>query len=134
MIDEGTAEKRFRQINDFERLLTQNGTVILKFFLHISKDEQRNRLQARADNPKKQWKFNVNDLNERKYWNDYQRAFRDVIRETSTKHAPWVVVPADRKWYRDYVAAKILAQTLEDMKLRYPPGPKDVDFKKIRIR
>lgn len=133
-IDSKTAERRFRQINDFERLLAQNGTVILKFFLHISKDEQRKRLQARADNPKKQWKFNINDVHERKHWSDYQKAFRDLIRETSTKHAPWVVVPANHKWYRDYVAAKIIASTLEDMKLRYPPGPKGVDFRKIKIR
>ncbi|HEX5035777.1 MAG TPA: polyphosphate kinase 2 family protein [bacterium] len=134
MIDDETAEKRFRQINDFERLLAQSGTVILKFFLHISKDEQRKRLQARADDPKKHWKFNINDVHERKYWGDYQKAFRDLIRETTTKHAPWTVVPANHKWYRDYVTAKIIAKTLEDMKLRYPPGPKGVDLRKIKIR
>jgi PPK2 family polyphosphate:nucleotide phosphotransferase len=133
-IDDKTAERRFRQINDFERLLAQNGTVILKFFLHISKDEQRKRLQARADDPKKRWKFNINDVHERKYWDAYQKAFRDMIRETSTKHAPWILIPSDHKWYRNYAAGKIIVKTLEDMDLHYPPGPKDIDFSKIRIR
>jgi len=134
LISDETAKKRFRQINDFERLLAQSGTVILKFFLHISKDEQKRRLQARADDPKKHWKFNINDVRERKHWGAYQKAFRDAMRETSTKHAPWIVIPSDHKWYRNYVAGKILTQTLENMDLCYPPGPKGINFSKIRIR
>jgi len=134
LLSEEVIESRFDQINDFEKMLTQNGTTILKFFLHISKDEQRKRLQARADDSKKRWKFNINDLHERRRWNAYQKAFQDMIRETSTKHAPWTVVPADRKWFRNYVVAKTVVRTLEDMKLRFPPGPKDIDFSKIRIR
>jgi len=133
-LSDGVLEERFGHINDFERLLDENGTVVLKFFLHISKDEQRKRLQARADDPKKQWKFNVTDLNERKYWKDYQTAFQDMIRKTSTKRAIWTVVPANRKWFRNYLVAKIVVKTLEDMKLRYPPGPPGIDFKKLRIR
>jgi len=127
-------EKRFRQINEFERLLVQNKTSILKFFLHISKDEQRQRLQERADDPKKHWKFKITDVRERKFWETYQKAFRDMIRETSTKHAPWTVVPANHKWYRDYVVGKSVVRALEDMKIPYPSGPQDIDFKKLRIR
>lgn len=134
LITDKTVEKRFRQINDFEKHLVQNGTTILKFFLLISKEEQRQRLQDRADDPNKRWKFNVTDLNERKLWDDYQDAFQDMIRQTSTKYAPWIVVPSNQKWYRNYVVGKTVVNTLEDMKLRYPPGPKDVDFDKIKIR
>lgn len=125
-------EERFGHINNFERLLAENGTAVLKFFLHISRDEQRRRLQARADNPKKHWKFNLNDLKERKYWNDYQEAFQDMIRRTSTKHAAWTVVPANHKWFRNYLVAKATVKTLEDMKLRYPPT--NIDFKRLKIR
>jgi PPK2 family polyphosphate:nucleotide phosphotransferase len=132
-ISDKIVEKRYRQINDFERLLGQNGTVVLKFFLHISKEEQRERLQARADDPKKHWKFNINDVRERRFWDDYQKAFEEMLRETSTKHAPWMVVPANHKWYRDYLVGKAVVRALEDMKLEYPKGPKDVDFRKLKI-
>jgi len=134
LIDRKTTEKRFDQINAFEKHLVQNDTTILKFFLLISKEEQRRRLQERADDPHKRWKFNVTDLAERKLWGRYQTAFEDMLAKTSTKHAPWIVVPSNKKWYRNYVVGKTVVKTLEEMQLHYPPGPKGVDFEKIRIR
>lgn len=116
--------KRYDQINAFEEMLAENGTTILKFFLHISKEEQKERLQARLDDPSKHWKFSVGDLEERKLWNDYQQAYEDVLNKTSKKHAPWYVVPADRKWYRDLVISTVLVDTLKDLKMKYPE-PKD---------
>jgi PPK2 family polyphosphate:nucleotide phosphotransferase len=116
--------KRYEQINAFEKLLAENGTTILKFFLHISKDEQKERLQARLDDPSKHWKFSVGDLAERKLWDDYQAAYEDALNKTSTEHAPWVVVPADRKWYRDLVISKVLVETLEGLNMKFPK-PKD---------
>jgi len=112
--------KRYRQINEFERLLAEEGTTILKFFLHISKEEQRKRLQARLDDPTKLWKFEPGDLDERKRWSLYQKAYEDMLRETSTDWAPWYVVPAERKWFRDLVVSSVLVQTLERLKPRYP--------------
>jgi PPK2 family polyphosphate:nucleotide phosphotransferase len=111
---------RFREINNFEDLLTRNGTVILKFFLHISKNEQKKRLQARLDDPKKYWKVSPSDIKERKYWDDYIKAYEDVFRHCSTKHAPWYIIPANKKWYRNVVISKILVETLADLKLKYP--------------
>ncbi|MBL8099555.1 MAG: polyphosphate kinase 2 family protein, partial [Anaerolineales bacterium] len=96
----------------------------LKFFLHISKDEQKERLQARLDDPSKHWKFSLGDLNERKLWDDYQQAYEDAINKTSTKYAPWYVVPANRKWYRDLVISTVLVDALKDLKMKYPK-PKD---------
>lgn len=116
--------KRYEQINAFEKLLAENGTTILKFFLHISKDEQKERLQARLDDPTKHWKFSLGDLGERKLWDDYQSAYEDVLNKTSTEYAPWYVVPANRKWYRDLVISKVLVETLEGLKMKYPE-PKD---------
>jgi len=112
---------RYDEINRFEEMLTAEGTAIMKFFLHISKDEQRERLQARVDNPKKNWKFREGDMEERKYWDQYQDAYQDMIRKCNTKAAPWHVVPANRKWYRDVVVAKALIKKLESLDLRYPP-------------
>jgi PPK2 family polyphosphate:nucleotide phosphotransferase len=112
--------KRYEQINAFEEVLTESGTAILKFFLHISKDEQRARLQARIDDPSKRWKFEHGDLEERKFWAEYRRAYEDALSKTSTEHAPWYIVPADQKWYRNYVVGSVVAQALEDMKLKYP--------------
>ena len=116
--------KRYEQINAFEKLLAENGTTILKFFLHISKDEQKERLQARLDDPSKHWKFSVGDLAERKLWDDYQSAYEDALSKTSTEHAPWYVVPANRKWYRDLVLSTVLVDTLKGLKMKYPE-PKD---------
>lgn len=116
--------KRYEQINAFEKLLAENGTTILKFFLHISKDEQKERLQARLDDPSKHWKFSVGDLGERKLWDEYQAAYEDALNKTSTEHAPWYVVPANRKWYRDLVISTVLVETLKGLKMKYPE-PKD---------
>ena len=116
--------KRYEQINAFEKLLAENGTTILKFFLHINKDEQKERLQARLDDPSKHWKFSVGDLAERKLWDDYQAAYEDALSKTSTEHAPWYVVPANRKWYRDLVISTVLVDTLKGLRMKYPE-PKD---------
>jgi PPK2 family polyphosphate:nucleotide phosphotransferase len=124
--------KRYDQINEFERMLVEDqGVTILKFFLTISKDEQKERLEARLADPKKHWKFNVADLDERKLWDDYQQAFDDMLTKCSTKHAPWYVVPADRKWFRNWVVSETIVKSLEAMDVKYPPGPKDLDKVKV---
>jgi PPK2 family polyphosphate:nucleotide phosphotransferase len=115
-------EKRYGDINDWEEYLVRNGTIVLKFFLLISKDEQRERLQERIDNPKKQWKFRLGDLDDRKLWDGYLEAYSDAITRCNTKHAPWHIVPANKKWYRDVVVARALVEKLESLDLRYPPG------------
>ena len=122
---------RYRQIVEFERLLTETGTTILKFYLHIDADEQKKRLQARLDDPTKQWKFNVGDLDERKRWDDYRRAYEDALAKTSTAQAPWYVVPANRKWYRNLVIARLLVETLASLDMRYPAP--SVELSKVRI-
>lgn len=132
-ISDRQAKLRLHQIQEFEALLSESGTVVLKFFLHISKEEQRERLEERIRDPEKRWKFNVGDLEERKLWDEYMTAFEDVISATSTDHAPWYVVPANRKWYRDLVVADTVVAALEDMKLKRPPAPADVDFDKLKI-
>ncbi len=119
--------RRYAHINDFERMLVEEGTTILKFFLHISKDEQKARLQARLDEPEKRWKFNVGDLGERALWDDYMRAYETVLSETSTEWAPWYIVPANRKWYRNLVISDVLVETLEGFKMQYPKPPDDLD-------
>jgi len=119
--------KRYRQINEFERTLAESGTTILKFFLHVSRAEQKRRLQARLDDPSKRWKFNRADLGERKRWRRYLRAYQDAIARTSTAWAPWHVVPADRKWYRNLVVAETLVAALRKLKLRYPPEQEGLD-------
>jgi PPK2 family polyphosphate:nucleotide phosphotransferase len=118
--------KRYVQINNFERMLTEEGTTILKFFLHIDKDEQKKRLQARLDDPHKQWKFNSGDLKERELWDDYMQAYEDVLSKTSTKWAHWYVIPANKKWYRNYVIATIMIETLKKLKLSYPEPGEDL--------
>ena len=132
-VSDKVAKRRFEQIREFEELLTESGTAVLKFFLHISKDEQKERLEARIADPEKRWKWNSGDLEERKLWDDYQRAFEDVISATSTDCAPWYIVPANRKWYRNLVVADRIVNVLEDMKLKTPPSPDGVDFLKLRI-
>ena len=113
-------ERRYGQINDFERMLVENGTTILKFMLHISKEEQGERLQARLDEPRSRWKFDPGDLEDRKLWDDYQAAYETMLERCSTEHAPWHVIPADRKWVRNAVVAAIVRATLEAMDPRYP--------------
>lgn len=125
-------EKRYEQINAFEKHLVENGTTVLKFMLNISKDEQRERLQQRLDEPEKNWKFNASDLEDRKLWDDFQKAYEVVLDRCSTEHAPWRVVPADRKWQRNAIISEIVRKTLEDMKPSYPkPDWKASDFKII---
>jgi PPK2 family polyphosphate:nucleotide phosphotransferase len=111
---------RYQLINDFEQLLTDTGTTIVKFFLNISSEEQRERLQERYDNPKKRWKFSIGDLDERALWDDYMAAYQDALAKTSTGAAPWYVIPANRNWFRDLAIASILADTLADLKPDYP--------------
>ena len=119
--------RRYDQINEFERMLTETGTKIVKFFLHISKDEQKARLEERRDTPDKRWKFSLGDLEERKLWDDYQAAYLDAIRKTSSEWAPWHVVPANAKWYRNWVIASVLVETLQSLGMKYPPAPKGAE-------
>jgi PPK2 family polyphosphate:nucleotide phosphotransferase len=114
--------RRFDHINEFERLLADEGTTILKFFLHISKDEQAARLRSRLDTPEKQWKFASGDLTERERWDDYQVAFADMLTRTSTEYAPWYVVPSNRKWYRNLVISEAIIDALERLNMSYPPA------------
>jgi PPK2 family polyphosphate:nucleotide phosphotransferase len=123
---------RFDEINAFEEMLVRNKTVILKFFLHISKDEQKERLQARLDYPTKYWKVNPSDLKERQYWDDYMEAYEDVFRYCSTKHAPWYIIPANKKWYRNVAISRILVETLSGLKLKYPKP--EFDIAKLRVK
>jgi len=119
-------QRRFDHINAFEQMLVEEGTTIVKLFLHISADEQRERLQARLDTPEKRWKFKASDLDTRARWDDYEEAFSDALSRTSTERAPWHVIPADKKWYRDWAIATIMVDTLERMDLRWPQPP-DLD-------
>ena len=114
--------QRFAHINAFERLLCETGTVVLKFLLHISKEEQRIRLQDRLDDPTKHWKFAVGDLEERTRWDAYQQAYSDAVAATGTTWAPWIIVPADSKTHRNLMIATVVKQALQNLKLRYPPG------------
>ncbi len=122
-IDDRTAKARFRQINDFETMLVEEGTIILKFFLHISRDEQKQRLQERLDDPAKKWKFNPGDLVARGKWDDYQRVYEEGINATSSQHAPWYIVPADRNWVRDLYVCSVLVEVLSNLKMQYPHPP-----------
>lgn len=124
--------RRYQHINDFERMLADEGTTIVKFFLHISPQEQADRLQARIDDPTKQWKFAKGDLAERARWDDYMAAFEDAITATSTEWAPWYVVPADRKWYRNLVVGSVLVDTIEALDPRYPPPEEDLSGLVVR--
>ncbi len=118
--------RRFNHINNFERMLNDEGVTILKFFLHINKEEQKQRLQARLDEEKKRWKFSSGDLKERKLWLDYQRAYEDMLSKTSTDWAPWYIIPANRKWYRNLVVSEIVIKTLEDLDMNYPQPEEDL--------
>jgi PPK2 family polyphosphate:nucleotide phosphotransferase len=117
---------RFDEINDFERLLTDAGTTVVKFFLWINRDEQKARFQSRLDDPTKRWKFRLGDLEERKHWDDYVAAYEDVLARCSTGAAPWYVIPANRNWFRNLAVADILADTIDELKPRYPPAPEDL--------
>ena len=129
MIDSRAAKARLKQIRHFEELLGATGTRVLKFYLHISKDEQKERLQARLDEPGKHWKFNPGDLKDREHWNEFTSAYQDAL-STSTVDAPWYVIPADHKWFRDLLISQIILDTLRDMKPKYPA----IDFDPAEIR
>ena len=113
-------EERYEDINDFERYLARNGTVIRKFFLHVSRKEQKKRFMERLDEPEKHWKFSAADVRERAHWNEYMEAYEDMIRATATPHAPWYVVPADNKWFTRLVVAAALVEAMEGLNLHYP--------------
>jgi PPK2 family polyphosphate:nucleotide phosphotransferase len=120
IIDDKECKRRYQHILDFERMLAETGTVIIKLFLHISKDEQRERLEERLDDPEKQWKFDPNDVVQRQKWDEYQLAYQRAIAATDTDHAPWYVIPADSKTHRNLLVASLLQEILKDLKLSFP--------------
>lgn len=124
-------KERYRLINDFEELLVENGVVILKFFLHISKREQKKRLKDRLEDPTRYWKLSLKDVEERGYWSAYQKAYEDALSECSTEHAPWHIVPADHKWYRNLAVARVVVDRLSRLNMKYPEPT--VDLSKIHI-
>lgn len=121
-VSEDVWRPRYRLINDFEENLAAAGTTVVKLFLHISRQEQAKRMRARIEDPTKRWKFRLADLEERARWDDYQAAFEEAITRTSTETAPWYVIPADHKWYRNWAVSNIIVETLEKLDPRYPPG------------
>lgn len=125
-------ERRYREINDFERMLTEEGTSVLKFFLHISRVEQKRRLEERLVDRTKHWKFRESDLIDRKMWNEFQRAYEEALSKTSTAWAPWSIVPSDRKWYRDLLVSQRIVESLERLKMRYPPLPRGLRATRVR--
>ncbi|MBC3916542.1 polyphosphate kinase 2 family protein [Undibacterium sp. CY18W] len=130
-IDVNECKRRYAQICDFERMLAETGTVILKFFLHISKTEQKARLEERLADPDKHWKFDPQDLAERKYWDAYQQAYENALLATDADHAPWYAIPADSKTQRNLVIASIVQEKMQGMKLKYPPG--NPEFAKLKV-
>jgi PPK2 family polyphosphate:nucleotide phosphotransferase len=124
--------RRYEQINDFERTLAANGTRILKFFLHISPEEQLARFKQRLEDPARNWKISESDYSERELWGDYVEAYQDALEQTSTKHAPWYVIPANHKWFRNLAISRIIADTMEEMNLKLPPTR--VDLAEIRAK
>jgi PPK2 family polyphosphate:nucleotide phosphotransferase len=113
-------KKRYSQINDFERILTENNVCILKFFLHMSSKEQRKRFDERLSDPRKNWKASPADFKEREYWDEYQEAYQDAVGKCSTKNAPWYVIPSDHKWFRNFAVGEVIIRTLESLKMQYP--------------
>jgi PPK2 family polyphosphate:nucleotide phosphotransferase len=126
LVSKSTWSKRYDRINDFERLLYESGTSILKFFLHIGKDEQKRRLARRLEDPERNWKFSPADIEERKRWNNYMKAYEDAIGRCSTPWAPWYVIPANKKWFRNLAVSEIVVDTLRQLDLRYPKPAFDV--------
>ena len=127
-------KERFKQINRFEKNIYQNGTVILKFFLHLSEKEQKKRFIDRIDDPKKNWKFSPGDAKERKYWNDYQKAYEDALSNTSTDHAPWYVIPADNKWFTRLAITYIIYRQFESLRLEYPIVSEEKKSELLKVR
>jgi PPK2 family polyphosphate:nucleotide phosphotransferase len=120
LADKKLFHTRMKQINHFEKILCQNGTIVVKFFLHVSKDEQKQRLAERIKDPRKNWKFDEGDIEQRKFWKQYMQAFQEMIDETSTRHSRWNVIPADHKWYRNYLVIRTLLDTLKELKMKFP--------------
>lgn len=131
-INDAECKRRYQQINDFERLLAETGTVIIKCFLNISKEEQKVRMQERLDDPSKTWKFNPGDLKERELWPQYMQAYEQAIKATSTEYAPWYVIPADSKTNRNLLISRLLLNTLKSMNLKFPPVP--TEYKNIVVK
>jgi PPK2 family polyphosphate:nucleotide phosphotransferase len=127
LVPEAEWRTRYDRINEFEQLLVDGGVTILKCFLHVSKEEQRERLQARLDDATKRWKFSKGDLAERKLWDDYQRAYEDALTLCNTPHAPWHIIPADRKWYRNLLVSQLLRETLEELDPQIPPAEEGLE-------
>ena len=127
LVPEKVWKKRYDHINAFERLLADEGTTILKFFLNVSKEEQARRFLARLDEPEKRWKFNPGDLEEREYWDDYNKAYEDMLSKTSTDWAPWYVIPSDRKWYRNLAVATVILKTLQNLDMQFPEEVPEID-------
>ena len=127
IVPESVWRPRYDLINEFEEMLARSNTMVIKFYLHISKAEQKHRLESRLKDPNKHWKFSSGDLKERAYWDEYMAAFEDALNHCSTDHAPWYVVPANKKWYRNLVVARTIADTLEAMAPQFPPGEKGLD-------
>lgn len=131
LFEDAVWKRRYRHVIEFEQMLAEEGTTIIKLFLHISKEEQKRRLEARLMNPAKHWKFHPDDLADRSHWKAFQNAYEDLIERTSTKHAPWYVIPADKKWYRNLCVARLFADTLEDLEMSFPEPSWDVGSIKI---
>jgi len=131
MVGQETWRRRYKLITSFERLLHENGTTILKFYLNISREEQERRLNERLEDPTKHWKFSTEDLHERKLWSEYMKAYEEAIERTSSKWAPWYIVPANHKWYRDLIVARIIVSAFEEMNMTYPKLPQEL--KGLRI-
>lgn len=131
LIPRKTWSRRFKEIEHFERLLHEDRTVIMKFFLHISKDEQKRRMEERLTDPSKQWKFNLSDVKERRFWSKYMKAYEDALQNTSTESSPWYVIPANEKWFRDVLVSKIIVERLEGLGMQYPKA--SVDPKSVTV-
>jgi len=127
LVPESVRRRRYERINMFEQLVAEGGTTLVKVFLHISRDEQRERLQARLDNPDKRWKLSRADVKERAFWDDYQAAYEEALTRCNTHDAPWYIVPADRKWYRNLIVSRLLRQTLERMDPQFPPAEPGIE-------
>ena len=132
LISKSTWERRYREINEFERTLTEEGTTFLKFFLHISRGEQKRRLKERLDDPTKHWKFRESDIQERRLWPAYMEAYEEALTKTSTTWAPWYIIPSDRKWLRDLLVSEEIVRTLEGFRMHYPPLPPELRAARVR--
>ena len=128
LVPQSVRKQRYQQINDFEKMLVENGTVVLKFFLHISKDEQKERLESRINDPSKHWKITEADIRERAYWDDYMQAYETVLQKCSTDWAPWYIIPANKKWYRNLVITERIVETLEGLDMKFPKPTSDVSI------